>query len=60
MKRTIRTLGWRFNADRMVMDYTQKCYVPAAGGTSSEISSVRAKKRGRAPFGGTPAILRAL
>src|SRR4051794_5263011 len=21
MKRTIRTLGWRFNADRMVMDY---------------------------------------
>jgi starch phosphorylase len=36
MKRTIRTLGWRFNADRMVMDYTLKCYVPAAGGTSSE------------------------
>ncbi len=40
MKRTIRTLGWRFNADRMVMDYTQKCYVPAAGGTSSEIRPV--------------------
>jgi starch phosphorylase len=37
MKRTIRTLGWRFNADRMVMDYALKCYVPAAGGTSSEI-----------------------
>jgi starch phosphorylase len=37
MKRTIRTLGWRFNADRMVMDYTMKCYIPAAGGTSSEI-----------------------
>jgi starch phosphorylase len=37
MKRTIRTLGWRFNADRMVMDYTQKCYVPAVGGTSSDI-----------------------
>lgn len=37
MKRTIRTLGWRFNADRMVMDYTLKCYVPAAGGTSSEV-----------------------
>src|SRR5437660_1510165 len=34
MKRTIRTLGWRFNADRMVMDYTLHCYVPAAGGTS--------------------------
>ncbi len=38
MKRTIRTLGWRFNADRMVMDYTTKCYVPAAGGTSSDMS----------------------
>jgi glycogen phosphorylase len=37
MKRTIRTLGWRFNADRMVMDYTLKCYIPAAGGTSSEM-----------------------
>jgi starch phosphorylase len=36
MKRTIRTLGWRFNANRMVMDYTLKCYVPAAGGTSSD------------------------
>jgi len=37
MKRTIRTLGWRFNADRMVMDYTTKCYIPAAGGVSNEI-----------------------
>jgi starch phosphorylase len=37
MKRTIRTLGWRFNADRMVMDYASKCYVPAAGGTSSNM-----------------------
>jgi glycogen phosphorylase len=37
MKRTIRTLGWRFNADRMVMDYTLKCYIPAAGGTSSNM-----------------------
>src|SRR5580693_4665145 len=39
MKRTIRTLGWRFNADRMVMDYALKCYVPAAGGTSSDMRS---------------------
>jgi starch phosphorylase len=39
MKRTIRTLGWRFSADRMVMDYTRNCYVPAAGGTSSEMKS---------------------
>ena len=38
MKRTIRTLGWRFNADRMVMDYTMKCYIPAAGGTSSDMN----------------------
>jgi glycogen phosphorylase len=38
MKRTIRTLGWRFSADRMVMDYTLKCYVPAAGGTSSDMT----------------------
>jgi len=37
MKRTIRTLGWRFNADRMVMDYTLKCYIPAAGGKSSDM-----------------------
>jgi starch phosphorylase len=39
MKRTIRTLGWCFNADRMVMDYTLRCYVPAAGGTSSDMRS---------------------
>jgi starch phosphorylase len=38
MKRTIRTLGWRFNADRMVMDYALHCYVPAAGGTSAAFS----------------------
>jgi starch phosphorylase len=37
MKRTIRTLGWRFNADRMVMDYALRCYVPAAGGKSSDM-----------------------
>src|SRR3984957_19827306 len=39
MKRTIRTLGWRFSADRMVKDYTLKCYVPAAGGTSSDMTA---------------------
>ena len=37
MKPTIRTLGWRFNANRMVMHYTLKCYIPAAGGTSSDM-----------------------
>jgi glycogen phosphorylase len=41
MKRTIKTLGWRFNADRMVMDYTLRCYVPAAGGTSSNMRAMQ-------------------
>jgi glycogen phosphorylase len=36
MKRAIRTLGWRFSADRMVMNYVLQAYIPAAGGTSSE------------------------
>ena len=40
MKRAIRTLGWRFNADRMVMDYVLNCYVPAAGGISSDMSRI--------------------
>src|SRR5882762_2723841 len=35
VKRAIRTLGWRFSADRMVMDYVTRAYIPAAGGTSS-------------------------
>jgi starch phosphorylase len=35
LKRGIQTLGWRFNADRMVMDYTMHCYLPAASGCSS-------------------------
>ena len=39
MKRTIRTLGWRFNADRMVMDYTLHGYIPAAGGTSCHMNA---------------------
>jgi glycogen phosphorylase len=37
MKRAIRTLGWRFSADRMVKDYLLKTYVPAAGGTSCDM-----------------------
>jgi starch phosphorylase len=40
VKKAIRSLGWRFNADRMVMDYTLKCYVPAAGGTSGDMRMV--------------------
>ena len=38
MKRAMRTLGWRFSSDRMVRDYVLKSYVPAAGGTSSDMS----------------------
>ncbi|MPY87499.1 MAG: alpha-glucan family phosphorylase [Luteitalea sp.] len=38
MKRAIRTLGWRFSADRMVTDYVLTSYIPAAGGTSSDMS----------------------
>jgi starch phosphorylase len=37
MKRAISTLGWRFSAERMVMDYVLKAYIPAAGGTSSHM-----------------------
>jgi starch phosphorylase len=33
-KNAFRTLAWRFNADRMVMDYVQRGYLPAAGGVS--------------------------
>lgn len=38
MKRSVRTLGWRFNSDRMVMDYVQSAYLPAAGGVSCEMA----------------------
>jgi starch phosphorylase len=33
-KNAMRSLGWRFNADRMVKDYALHAYLPAAGGTS--------------------------
>jgi starch phosphorylase len=32
MKHSITTLAWRYNADRMVRDYAEACYLPAAGG----------------------------
>jgi starch phosphorylase len=35
MKHSIMSLGWRFNADRMVKDYVEGCYLPAAGAPSS-------------------------
>ncbi|HVY62616.1 MAG TPA: alpha-glucan family phosphorylase, partial [Planctomycetota bacterium] len=34
VKRSIRTLAWRFNADRMVMDYVDNLYLPAAVASS--------------------------
>jgi starch phosphorylase len=37
VKQSLRTLGWRFNTDRMLMDYTRECYLPAAGTTSCEM-----------------------
>jgi starch phosphorylase len=33
-KNALRSMAWRFNADRMVMDYVMNCYLPAAGGLS--------------------------
>ena len=40
MNRAIRTMGWRFSSDRMVKDYVLKCYIPAGGGTSSDMSRI--------------------
>jgi starch phosphorylase len=36
MKHAMQTLGWRFNADRMVKDYVERFYLPAANATSTE------------------------
>lgn len=36
MKKAFQSLGWRFNADRMVKDYVERFYLPAANATSSE------------------------
>jgi starch phosphorylase len=41
MKHAVRTLGWRFNADRMVMDYVNESYIPAAGGLSCEMKAMQ-------------------
>ena len=32
--RAMRTLAWRYNADRMARDYAGECYLPAAGGNT--------------------------
>ena len=36
-KSALKILGWRFNADRMVMDYVTKSYLPAALGLSCQM-----------------------
>ena len=36
MKWAIQSLGWRFNADRMLLDYLREAYLPAVGATSAE------------------------
>ncbi len=38
-KNALRSMGWRFNAERMVMDYVMNCYLPAAGGLSFSMPS---------------------
>ncbi|MBN1975527.1 MAG: alpha-glucan family phosphorylase [Sedimentisphaerales bacterium] len=38
-KHALRTLTWRFSAQRMVMDYTLSCYLPAAGGLTSSVTA---------------------
>lgn len=40
VKRAFRTLAWRFNADRMLMDYVRECYLPAGNVTSCGMPDV--------------------
>ena len=35
VKESMQSLGWRFNADRMIRDYAVRFYLPAAGATSA-------------------------
>jgi len=37
-KRSLLTLAWRFNARRMLLDYTTGFYLPAAGGVTSSVA----------------------
>lgn len=37
LRRALQTLAWRYNADRMVIDYAMECYLTAAGGRPSSI-----------------------
>ncbi len=35
-KNAFRSLAWKFNSDRMVMDYVRRSYAPAAGGVTCQ------------------------
>ena len=48
MKRAMRTLGWRFNTDRMVMDYARECYLPAAGASICSMPEMTERLEARA------------
>lgn len=37
MKHALVSLAWRYNADRMVVDYAQQAYLPAGGATTSSM-----------------------
>jgi starch phosphorylase len=37
MKHSIMSMAWRFNSDRMVMDYMLQAYVDACGGHSAKM-----------------------
>jgi len=44
LKWAILSLGWRFNADRMVLDYFRECYLPAAGASPCDFRRYRARR----------------
>ncbi len=37
VKHALKTLAWRYNADRMVMDYTHHMYLPASGTQTARV-----------------------
>lgn len=37
IKHALQSLAWCYNADRMVVDYSQQAYLPAAGATTSRL-----------------------
>jgi hypothetical protein len=37
VKRALKTLAWRYNAARMVIDYAEKAYLPASRTTTAEV-----------------------